>query len=148
VVTTTAQPEVIVLTGCPRRARQIRLVLQPQKVGTRQVATLDECRGSIDPSRPQLLVLDSVTTDLNWQQVCDVARTAGVPLIAIVERFDSRRWVELFKAGVLDVMSDPIPAPRLQIAVHDVFFGAGNRAIAMRNRPRRFLSGFRGWLGL
>jgi len=148
VASTAGPPEVIVLTRCPGRARQIRLVLQPQKVGTRHVATLDECRGSIDPSKPQLLVVDSVTTDLSWQQVRDVARSAGVPLIAIVGQFDSRRWMELLKAGVLDVLPDPIPASRLQLDVRRALFGARHQAIAAENQPGRLLGRLRSWLGL
>lgn len=145
---TTVQPEVIVLTGKAGRAQEIRQALQSQGVRTTQAASLDECQGRMDPSRPQLLILDSVTANLSWQQAWGVAQMAGVPMIAIVERFDSRRWVELFKAGVLDVMSDPIPAHRLRMAVQDTFYGGGEQEGGERNWAGRVISGVRGWLGL
>ncbi len=141
-------PEVIVLAGQAGRTQEIRHALEPCKVKTTRVSSLEECRQRLAAGRPQLLVMDCVTAKLGWRQAWNAAQEAGVPMIAIVERFDSRGWVELFKAGVLDVMADPIPAHRLQMAVQDALYGEGGRESEVRSWAGRLINGVRGWLGL
>ncbi len=135
-------PEVIVLTRESWRANQIRQALQPFHARIMAVAGLEECRERLDASKRQLVVVDS-SAQTGWRAVWDAARPTRTPMIVIIGEFDSREWVELFKAGVLDVMSDPVSPQRLRLVASAVL---GRYADASENWAGRLIDHVRGWL--
>lgn len=141
-------PEVMVLTGSRPRARKIGDALGRRGVRIVRVSTLAECRARLNGRTRQLLVADCVEGRLDWRDAWGAACEAGVPMIAIVDWFDSRRWVEMLKAGVLEVLAEPVPRKRLRSAARTAL---GRRAKAAGHRlgwGAKAVEAMRGWLGL
>jgi DNA-binding NtrC family response regulator len=55
----------------------------------------------------------------NWADALDLARNAFVPLIVVLPEFEARRWLELLRAGVGEVLSEPLTPPKIVRALEN-----------------------------
>ncbi len=142
------EPEILLLARDQSLEPQVRQALRGYHIQVSTVDGPDGCRRALQSERPQLLVLEQACVSANWRTAVQEALAAEVPVVAITARFDSRQWVELFKAGVLDILSPPLPAHRLQNLVESIFGCAWNERPNGDIRALAALRRVGAWLGL
>lgn len=109
--------QIVVVSQSVHRANQIERLLSGWRVNTVWASNLEECRVRLSVDRKGLLIYDQVNSQIPRQEVLDAANRAEAPMIAILEQFDSKRWVEILKEGASDVLADPLSAEQLQRSI-------------------------------
>lgn len=67
----------------------------------------------------------------NWADALDLARNSLVPLIVVLPEFDARRWLELLRAGVGEVLSEPLTPAKIVRALENTIGFDSSGVISM-----------------
>ncbi|MBI4890152.1 MAG: hypothetical protein HY821_05965 [Acidobacteria bacterium] len=145
---TPTEPEILLLARDETLEREVRHALRGFRLRISVIASAEDCRRALCPGRPQLLVLEHSQVRTGWREPVRECLNAEVPVIVVTARFDSRQWVDLFKAGVLDVIASPLPAQQLQLLVYGLFRCRWNVRERGDERAMATLRRVGAWLGL
>jgi DNA-binding NtrC family response regulator len=114
--------QLVFLSTARNRIEAVRAAAKRNGLGCTLIASQDQASAAMNVSTGGILVVDAETTP-QLQQVL-AARLPGWPILVIARQFDSSAWVEWFKAGAAEVISDPLDAAKLDAAL-DGFLTSG-----------------------
>jgi len=109
--------QIVVVSQSVHRANQIDRLLSNWRVNTVWASNIEEIQTRLAANERRLLIFDQVNSGISRQEALDAANRAATPMITILERFDSKRWVEILKEGASDVLADPLSEEQLQRSI-------------------------------
>jgi DNA-binding NtrC family response regulator len=109
--------QIVVVSQSVHRANQIDRLLSDWRVETVWASSIEECRIRLAANGRRLLIFDQVNSGIARSDALEAANRAAAPMITILERFDSKRWVEILKEGASDVLADPLSTEQLQRSI-------------------------------
>jgi DNA-binding NtrC family response regulator len=109
--------QIVVVSQTIHRANQIDRLLSGWRVQTVWASSIEECREHLSTNGRRLLIFDQVNSRISWRDALDTAHTADAPMIAVLEQFDSKRWVDILKGGASDVLADPLSQEQLRRSI-------------------------------
>ena len=112
-------PQVLVLSTDHSRTRHFIQCVQELRLGARAAASLSEVH-RLCTIAGTVLLLDADFFDSPARDVFDVSAALSVPVIVIVSRFDTPKWINLIKKGASEVLRDPVSAQDLQTSIFRV----------------------------
>ncbi len=78
-----------------------------------------------------MLIACQTASGGNWADALDLARNSLVPLIVVLPEFDARRWLELLRAGVGEVLSEPLTPAKIVRALENTIGFDSSGVISM-----------------
>ncbi len=112
-------PQVLVLSRDHSRTRCFIQCVQELRLGARATASLSEVH-RLCTIAGTVLLFDADFFDSPAREVFDVSTALSLPVIVIVSRFDTSKWINLIKRGASEVLRDPVSAQDLQTSIFRV----------------------------